>query len=116
MQQKAKCIEYSKCLRHSYCCSRTSSSSSHGSLKNSGLRTNNRYYSSSQTRHTAAHRQSRIRRMWNDTVRKQTESSFMAGDINNTPNPQPCNHGQPSFDQPSVTNPWGNISLQHPAG
>lgn len=49
--------EYSKCLRHSYCCSRTSSSSSHGSLKNSGLRTNNRYYSSSQTRHTAAHRQ-----------------------------------------------------------
>ncbi|CAF95177.1 unnamed protein product, partial [Tetraodon nigroviridis] len=81
--------EYSKCLRHSYCCSRTSSSSSHGSLKNSGLRTNNRYYSSSQTRHTAAHRQSRIRRMWNDTVRKQTESSFMAGDINNTPNPQP---------------------------
>lgn len=29
--------------------------------------------------------QSRIRRMWNDTVRKQTESSFMAGDINNTP-------------------------------
>lgn len=49
--------EYSKCLRHSYCCSRTSSSSSHGSLKNSGLRTNNRYYTSSQTRHTAAHRQ-----------------------------------------------------------
>ncbi|XP_028642164.1 adhesion G protein-coupled receptor L1 isoform X3 [Grammomys surdaster] len=29
--------------------------------------------------------QSRIRRMWNDTVRKQTESSFMAGDINSTP-------------------------------
>lgn len=23
--------------------------------------------------------------MWNDTVRKQTESSFMAGDINSTP-------------------------------
>lgn len=51
--------EYSKCLRHSYCCSRTSTSSSHGSLKNSGLRTNNRYYSSSQTRHAAAHRQVR---------------------------------------------------------
>uniref|UniRef100_H2UF73 Adhesion G protein-coupled receptor L1 n=1 Tax=Takifugu rubripes TaxID=31033 RepID=H2UF73_TAKRU len=77
--QKKVHKEYSKCLRHSYCCSRTSTSSSHGSLKNSGLRTNNRYYSSSQTRH------SRIRRMWNDTVRKQTESSFMAGDINNTP-------------------------------
>lgn len=29
--------------------------------------------------------QSRIRRMWNDTVRKQTESSFMAGDVNSTP-------------------------------
>ncbi|TRY85190.1 hypothetical protein DNTS_030946, partial [Danionella cerebrum] len=32
-------------------------------------------------RYTAAS-QSRIRRMWNDTVRKQSESSFMAGDIN----------------------------------
>uniref|UniRef100_A0A8C0B147 Adhesion G protein-coupled receptor L1 n=1 Tax=Buteo japonicus TaxID=224669 RepID=A0A8C0B147_9AVES len=44
--------------------------------------------------------QSRIRRMWNDTVRKQTESSFMAGDLNSTPtlnrgetppqDPHPC--------------------------
>ncbi|XP_011476392.1 adhesion G protein-coupled receptor L1 isoform X2 [Oryzias latipes] len=83
--QKKVHKEYSKCLRHSYCCSRTSSNSSHGSLKNSGLRSNNRYYSGSQARHAAAHRQSRIRRMWNDTVRKQTESSFMAGDINSTP-------------------------------
>ncbi|XP_033826885.1 adhesion G protein-coupled receptor L1 isoform X1 [Periophthalmus magnuspinnatus] len=83
--QKKVHKEYSKCLRHSYCCSRTSTSSSHGSLKNSGLRTNNRYYSGSQARHAAAHRQSRIRRMWNDTVRKQSESSFMAGDINSTP-------------------------------
>uniref|UniRef100_A0A3B3Y8G2 Adhesion G protein-coupled receptor L1a n=1 Tax=Poecilia mexicana TaxID=48701 RepID=A0A3B3Y8G2_9TELE len=74
--QKKVHKEYSKCLRHSYCCSRSSTSSSHGSLKNSGLRANNRYYSGSQ---------SRIRRMWNDTVRKQTESSFMAGDINSTP-------------------------------
>ncbi|XP_061604272.1 adhesion G protein-coupled receptor L1 isoform X1 [Phyllopteryx taeniolatus] len=83
--QKKVHKEYSKCLRHSYCCSRTSASSSHGAMKNSGLRANNRYYSGSQARHAAAHRQSRIRRMWNDTVRKQTESSFMAGDINNTP-------------------------------
>uniref|UniRef100_A0A667XCR4 Adhesion G protein-coupled receptor L1 n=1 Tax=Myripristis murdjan TaxID=586833 RepID=A0A667XCR4_9TELE len=74
--QKKVHKEYSKCLRHSYCCSRTSTTSSHGSLKNSALRANNRYYSGSQ---------SRIRRMWNDTVRKQTESSFMAGDINSTP-------------------------------
>lgn len=29
--------------------------------------------------------QSRIRRMWNDTVRRQTESSFIAADVNNTP-------------------------------
>ncbi|KAM9784835.1 adhesion G protein-coupled receptor L1 isoform 2-T2 [Syngnathus typhle] len=85
--QKKVHKEYSKCLRHSYCCNRTSTSSSHGAMKNSGLRANNRYYSGSQARHAAAHRQvqSRIRRMWNDTVRKQTESSFMAGDINSTP-------------------------------
>uniref|UniRef100_A0A3B1K408 Adhesion G protein-coupled receptor L1 n=1 Tax=Astyanax mexicanus TaxID=7994 RepID=A0A3B1K408_ASTMX len=75
--QKKVHKEYSKCLRHSYCCGRSSSTSSHGSLKNSALRANNRYYTSSQSR--------RIRRMWNDTVRKQTESSFMAGDINSTP-------------------------------
>uniref|UniRef100_A0A4W4HHD7 Adhesion G protein-coupled receptor L1a n=1 Tax=Electrophorus electricus TaxID=8005 RepID=A0A4W4HHD7_ELEEL len=74
--QKKVHKEYSKCLRHSYCCGRSSTSSSHGSLKNSALRTNNRYYTGSQ---------SRIRRMWNDTVRKQTESSFMSGDINSTP-------------------------------
>uniref|UniRef100_A0A8C4IBU5 Latrophilin-1 n=1 Tax=Dicentrarchus labrax TaxID=13489 RepID=A0A8C4IBU5_DICLA len=30
-------------------------------------------------------RRSRIRRMWNDTVRRQTESSFIAADVNNTP-------------------------------
>uniref|UniRef100_A0A8C5H2X2 Adhesion G protein-coupled receptor L1-like n=1 Tax=Gouania willdenowi TaxID=441366 RepID=A0A8C5H2X2_GOUWI len=106
--QKKVHKEYSKCLRHSYCCSRTSTTSSHGSLKNSGLRANNRYYSGSQARHAAPlclprfsiilrgskrgphfslqlPRRSRIRRMWNDTVRKQTESSFMAGDINSTP-------------------------------
>ncbi|KAA0705234.1 Adhesion G protein-coupled receptor L1 [Triplophysa tibetana] len=83
--QKKVHKEYSKCLRHSYCCSRTSTTSSHGSLKNSALRANNRYYTGSQARHAAAHRQSRIRRMWNDTVRKQTESSFMAGDLNSTP-------------------------------
>ncbi|XP_061703072.1 adhesion G protein-coupled receptor L1 isoform X2 [Syngnathoides biaculeatus] len=83
--QKKVHKEYSKCLRHSYCCSRTPAGSSHGAMKNSGLRANNRYYSGSQARHAAVHRQSRIRRMWNDTVRKQMESSFMAGDINSTP-------------------------------
>ncbi|KAL4659196.1 adhesion G protein-coupled receptor L1-like isoform X1 [Arapaima gigas] len=83
--QKKVHKEYSKCLRHSYCCSRSSTSSSHGSLKTSALRANNRYYAGSQARHASSNRQSRIRRMWNDTVRKQTESSFMAGDINSTP-------------------------------
>ncbi|XP_018610090.1 adhesion G protein-coupled receptor L1-like isoform X2 [Scleropages formosus] len=83
--QKKVHKEYSKCLRHSYCCSRSSTSSSHGSLKTSALRANNRYYTGSQARHASTNRQSRIRRMWNDTVRKQTESSFMAGDINSTP-------------------------------
>uniref|UniRef100_A0A3P8QS46 Adhesion G protein-coupled receptor L1a n=1 Tax=Astatotilapia calliptera TaxID=8154 RepID=A0A3P8QS46_ASTCA len=102
--QKKVHKEYSKCLRHSYCCSRTSTNSSHGSLKNSGLRANNRYYSGSQ---------SRIRRMWNDTVRKQTESSFMAGDINSTPtlNPTMGNHllTNPVLQTRSGTSPYNTL-------
>ncbi|XP_043940453.1 adhesion G protein-coupled receptor L1-like isoform X3 [Protopterus annectens] len=74
--QKKVHKEYSKCLRHSHCCSRNPPGGSHGSLKTSAMRSNNRYYTGTQ---------SRIRRMWNDTVRKQTESSFMAGDLNSTP-------------------------------
>uniref|UniRef100_A0A3B1IU22 Adhesion G protein-coupled receptor L1 n=1 Tax=Astyanax mexicanus TaxID=7994 RepID=A0A3B1IU22_ASTMX len=102
--QKKVHKEYSKCLRHSYCCGRSSSTSSHGSLKNSALRANNRYYTSSQSR--------RIRRMWNDTVRKQTESSFMAGDINSTPT---LNRGKKAglyslitLGQPSASNLLAN--------
>ncbi|XP_042560812.1 adhesion G protein-coupled receptor L1-like [Clupea harengus] len=83
--QKKVHKEYSKCLRHSPCCGHSSSSASHGSLKSSAHRGNSRYYGGSQSRHAPAHRQSRIRRMWNDTVRRQTESSFMAADMNNTP-------------------------------
>ncbi|MGH0189431.1 UNVERIFIED_CONTAM: hypothetical protein FKN15_035628 [Acipenser sinensis] len=49
--------EYSKCLRHSYCCSRTSTANSHGSLKTSAMRTNNRYYTGTQVRHGPTHRQ-----------------------------------------------------------
>lgn len=82
--------------------------------------------------------QSRIRRMWNDTVRKQTESSFMAGDINSTPTlnrgetvslvpgfsplrswpmspSRPVTsdllgryHGEPPADQPRAAAPWGH--------
>lgn len=44
--------------------------------------------------------QSRIRRMWNDTVRKQTESSFMAGDINSTPT---LNRGEGALLSPTCT-------------
>uniref|UniRef100_A0A9J7Y0I1 Adhesion G protein-coupled receptor L1-like n=1 Tax=Cyprinus carpio carpio TaxID=630221 RepID=A0A9J7Y0I1_CYPCA len=77
--QKKVQKEYSKCLRQSSCCGHASSTGSHGSLKSSAHRGNNRYYGGSQSRHA------RIRRMWNDTVRRQTESSFMASEINNTP-------------------------------
>uniref|UniRef100_A0A8C0B0T4 Adhesion G protein-coupled receptor L1 n=1 Tax=Buteo japonicus TaxID=224669 RepID=A0A8C0B0T4_9AVES len=44
--------------------------------------------------------QSRIRRMWNDTVRKQTESSFMAGDLNSTPT---LNRGETPPQDPHPT-------------
>uniref|UniRef100_A0A3Q3M3W2 Adhesion G protein-coupled receptor L1-like n=1 Tax=Mastacembelus armatus TaxID=205130 RepID=A0A3Q3M3W2_9TELE len=69
--------DYGRCLRFSQCCA-TSSSSSPDSVKGAALRSNSRYTSSQS-------RRSRIRRMWNDTVRRQTESSFIAADVNNTP-------------------------------
>ncbi|XP_035763658.1 adhesion G protein-coupled receptor L1-like [Neolamprologus brichardi] len=75
--------DYGRCLRLSQCCA-TSSSSSPDSVKGAALRSNSRY-TSSQSRRATANRQSRIRRMWNDTVRRQTESSFIAADVNNTP-------------------------------
>ncbi|XP_045565863.1 adhesion G protein-coupled receptor L1 isoform X5 [Salmo salar] len=77
--------DYGKCVRHSQCCDCSSTSSSPGSLKGAALRANNRYCSTNQTRRATANRQSRIRRMWNDTVRRQTESSFIAADVNTTP-------------------------------
>ncbi|XP_051957355.1 adhesion G protein-coupled receptor L2 isoform X3 [Xyrauchen texanus] len=74
LQKKVR-REYSKCLRHTYCCSRITTESLHNSTKTSTTRTSARYSSGTQ---------SRIRRMWNDTVRKQSESSFISGDINST--------------------------------
>lgn len=100
--------DYGRCLRLSQCC--VTSSSSPDSVKGAALRSNSRY-TSSQSRRATANRQvhyntmcmslsvcesvltlcwiflfqSRIRRMWNDTVRRQTESSFIAADVNNTP-------------------------------
>ncbi|XP_036410875.1 adhesion G protein-coupled receptor L2-like isoform X4 [Megalops cyprinoides] len=74
LQKKVR-KEYSKCLRQSHCCRGVATDSSHSSAKTSTSRANARYSSATQ---------SRIRRMWNDTVRKQSESSFMSGDINST--------------------------------
>nr|XP_054608272.1 adhesion G protein-coupled receptor L2 isoform X10 [Nothobranchius furzeri] len=74
LQKKVR-KEYSKCFRHTYCCGGLPTESSHGSTKTSTTRTSARYSSGTQ---------SRIRRMWNDTVRKQSESSFISGDINST--------------------------------
>ncbi|XP_056893880.1 adhesion G protein-coupled receptor L2 isoform X19 [Takifugu flavidus] len=74
LQKKVR-KEYSKCFRHTYCCGGLPAESSHGSVKTSTTRTSARYSSGTQ---------SRIRRMWNDTVRKQSESSFISGDINST--------------------------------
>nr|XP_055027892.1 adhesion G protein-coupled receptor L3-like isoform X19 [Misgurnus anguillicaudatus] len=73
LQKKVR-KEYGKCLR-THCYSGKSLDSSMGSGKSSASRGPGRYSSASQ---------SRIRRMWNDTVRKQTESSFMTGDINSS--------------------------------
>ncbi|XP_070949548.1 adhesion G protein-coupled receptor L3 isoform X21 [Macaca nemestrina] len=73
LQKKVR-KEYGKCLR-THCCSGKSTESSIGSGKTSGSRTPGRYTTGSQ---------SRIRRMWNDTVRKQSESSFITGDINSS--------------------------------
>ncbi|XP_012577952.1 PREDICTED: latrophilin-2 isoform X11 [Condylura cristata] len=74
LQKKVR-KEYGKCFRHSYCCGGLPTESPHSSVKASATRTSARYSSGTQ---------SRIRRMWNDTVRKQSESSFISGDINST--------------------------------
>ncbi|XP_074077927.1 adhesion G protein-coupled receptor L2 isoform X7 [Macrotis lagotis] len=72
LQKKVR-KEYGKCFRHS--CGGLPTESPHNSVKASTTRTSARYSSGTQ---------SRIRRMWNDTVRKQSESSFISGDINST--------------------------------
>ncbi|XP_057185929.1 adhesion G protein-coupled receptor L3-like isoform X2 [Triplophysa rosa] len=90
LQKKVR-KEYGKCLR-THCYSGKSLDSSVGSGKSSASRGPGRYSSASQVHHPPCmtnssqlqYEQSRIRRMWNDTVRKQTESSFMTGDINSS--------------------------------
>uniref|UniRef100_A0A671S3P2 Adhesion G protein-coupled receptor L2-like n=1 Tax=Sinocyclocheilus anshuiensis TaxID=1608454 RepID=A0A671S3P2_9TELE len=84
LQKKVR-KEYSKCLRQSQCCTSLPSEGPHGVNKPSASRSTARYSSATQ---------SRIRRMWNDTVRKQSESSFISGDINST---STLNQGQHSL-------------------
>ncbi|XP_061761257.1 adhesion G protein-coupled receptor L3 isoform X9 [Nerophis ophidion] len=87
LQKKVR-KEYGKCLR-THCCSGKSVETSISSSKTTTSRTPGRYSTGSQVslpactpgRYSTADSQSRIRRMWNDTVRKQ-ESSFITGDIN----------------------------------
>uniref|UniRef100_A0A4W6E720 Adhesion G protein-coupled receptor L3 n=1 Tax=Lates calcarifer TaxID=8187 RepID=A0A4W6E720_LATCA len=78
LQKKVR-KEYGKCLR-THCCSGKSVDSSIGSGKGTASRAPGRYSTGSQVPPC----KSRIRRMWNDTVRKQSESSFMTGDINSS--------------------------------
>ncbi|XP_071264361.1 adhesion G protein-coupled receptor L3 isoform X2 [Salvelinus alpinus] len=91
LQKKVR-KEYGKCLR-THCCSGKSveTSISSSGKNHTTSRTPGRYSTGSQVilpactpgRYSTEDSQSRIRRMWNDTVRKQ-ESSFMTGDINSS--------------------------------
>uniref|UniRef100_A0A669D8L3 Adhesion G protein-coupled receptor L3 n=1 Tax=Oreochromis niloticus TaxID=8128 RepID=A0A669D8L3_ORENI len=73
LQKKVR-KEYGKCLRTHCCSGKSVETSISSSSKTTTSRTPGRYSTGSQ---------SRIRRMWNDTVRKQ-ESSFITGDINSS--------------------------------
>uniref|UniRef100_A0A672NXY5 Adhesion G protein-coupled receptor L3-like n=1 Tax=Sinocyclocheilus grahami TaxID=75366 RepID=A0A672NXY5_SINGR len=67
--------EYGRCLRTHCCSGKSVESTISTSTKTSTARTPGRYSTNSQ---------SRIRRMWNDTVRKQSESSFITADMNSS--------------------------------
>ncbi|XP_077128485.1 adhesion G protein-coupled receptor L3 isoform X5 [Ranitomeya variabilis] len=73
LQKKVR-KEYGKCLRN-HCCSGKKMENSVGSTKTTNSQPSGRYSTGTQ---------SRIRRMWNDTVRKQSESSFITGEINSS--------------------------------
>ncbi|KAF4071572.1 hypothetical protein AMELA_G00274890 [Ameiurus melas] len=74
LQKKVR-KEYGRCLRTHCCSGKSVESTISTSTKTSTARTPGRYSTNSQ---------SRIRRMWNDTVRKQSESAFITGDINSS--------------------------------
>ncbi|KAM9449469.1 adhesion G protein-coupled receptor L3 isoform 1-T1 [Clarias gariepinus] len=74
LQKKVR-KEYGRCLRTHCCSGKSVESTISTSTKTNTARTPGRYSTNSQ---------SRIRRMWNDTVRKQSESAFITGDINSS--------------------------------
>uniref|UniRef100_A0A665WBQ6 Adhesion G protein-coupled receptor L2a n=1 Tax=Echeneis naucrates TaxID=173247 RepID=A0A665WBQ6_ECHNA len=90
LQKKVR-KEYSKCFRHTYCCGGLPTESSHGSAKTSTTRTSARYSSGTQVDEQTS--QSRTTQCFpahtliihpNDCPLKQSESSFISGDINST--------------------------------
>ncbi|KAF3699417.1 Adhesion G protein-coupled receptor L2 [Channa argus] len=103
LQKKVR-KEYSKCFRQSQCCGALPPESSHSSAKTATSRSTARYSSATQ---------SRIRRMWNDTVRKQSESSFISGDINSTSTLNQGMTGNYLLTNPLLrthdTNPYNNL-------
>ncbi|XP_054625515.1 adhesion G protein-coupled receptor L2-like isoform X2 [Dunckerocampus dactyliophorus] len=103
LQKKVR-KEYSKCFRQSQCCGALPPEASHSSVKTATSRTTARYSSATQ---------SRIRRMWNDTVRKQSESSFISGDINSTSTLNQGMAGNYLLTNPLLrshdTNPYNNL-------
>ncbi|GLD51033.1 adhesion G protein-coupled receptor L2-like isoform X2, partial [Lates japonicus] len=103
LQKKVR-KEYSKCFRQSQCCGALPSEGSHSSAKTATSRSTARYSSATQ---------SRIRRMWNDTVRKQSESSFISGDINSTSTLNQGMTGNYLLTNPLLrthdTNPYNNL-------
>uniref|UniRef100_A0AAY4AD85 Adhesion G protein-coupled receptor L3 n=1 Tax=Denticeps clupeoides TaxID=299321 RepID=A0AAY4AD85_9TELE len=80
LQKKVR-KEYGRCLRTHCCSGKSVESTISTSSKNSTARTP-RYSTASQV--LLPPLSSRIRRMWNDTVRKQTESSFISGEMNSS--------------------------------
>ncbi|RVE61761.1 hypothetical protein OJAV_G00175760 [Oryzias javanicus] len=103
LQKKVR-KEYSKCFRQSHCCGALPSEGSHSSAKAATSRSTARYSSATQ---------SRIRRMWNDTVRKQSESSFISGDINSSSAVNQGMTGNYLLTNPLLrthdTNPYNNL-------
>ncbi|XP_076600426.1 adhesion G protein-coupled receptor L2b.1 isoform X1 [Chaetodon auriga] len=103
LQKKVR-KEYSKCFRQSQCCGALPPEGPHSSAKTATSRSTARYSSATQ---------SRIRRMWNDTVRKQSESSFISGDINSTSTLNQGMTGNYLLTNPLLrthdTNPYNNL-------